>query len=181
MVNKGPPCLVLCVRPQAVLDGYSAPLTAGQFARLVAKREYDGVAVKATSQAVLSDARSAAKLAAETPEMPLELKPSGEFQPVYRTPLDVAVLPLPTFSGMLSLPILPMLPTLPGCCPPTPYVHFPTYVPYLAYLPSLHPWACSSSHFSLNPHVSVPYPEPWCLRHNLGTLIPLSPFRQHRK
>lgn len=87
--------LFSCSPFQAVLDGYSAPLTAGNFARLVSKREYDGVAVKTTSQAVLSDARNAAKLASETPEMPLELKPSGEFQPVYRTALDVAVRPLP--------------------------------------------------------------------------------------
>ncbi|CAI5476940.1 unnamed protein product [Closterium sp. Yama58-4] len=87
---------------QVVLDGYSAPLTAGNFAQLVSRRAYDGVAVKATDLAVLSDARdpSAGR------DVPLEIMPAGEFQPIYRTPLDVQdgelpVLPMSVFGAMV--------------------------------------------------------------------------------
>ncbi|CAI7778916.1 unnamed protein product [Closterium sp. NIES-53] len=87
---------------QVVLDGYSAPLTAGNFAQLVSRRAYDGVAVKATDLAVLSDARDPSA----GWDVPLEIMPAGEFQPIYRTPLDVQdgelpVLPMSVFGAMV--------------------------------------------------------------------------------
>nr|GEZ67609.1 peptidyl-prolyl cis-trans isomerase CYP37, chloroplastic [Tanacetum cinerariifolium] len=40
---------------QVVLDGYSAPLTTGNFAKLVVDGTYDGMTLKCTDQAILSD------------------------------------------------------------------------------------------------------------------------------
>eukprot|EP00850_Spirogloea_muscicola_P021352 SM000245S08191 [mRNA] locus=s245:11846:20185:- [translate_table: standard] len=79
---------------EVVLDGYSAPLTAGNFADMVLKNAYNGVPVRTTGQAVLTDAG-----AGVGHEIPLEIKPAGEFQPLYRTPLVVQ-------DG--ELPVLPM-------------------------------------------------------------------------
>eukprot|EP00850_Spirogloea_muscicola_P020236 SM000210S06750 [mRNA] locus=s210:86195:90363:- [translate_table: standard] len=79
---------------EVVLDGYSAPLTAGNFADMVLKNAYNCVPVRTTGQAVLTDAG-----AGVGHEIPLEIKPAGEFQPLYRTPLVVQ-------DG--ELPVLPM-------------------------------------------------------------------------
>lgn len=86
---------------QAVLDGYSAPLTAGNFAKLVIDGAYDGVRLKGTDQAVLSD-NEVAKLGYS---VPLEIKPSGEFEPLYRTALSIQdgelpVLPLSVYGAL---------------------------------------------------------------------------------
>ncbi|XP_051136381.1 peptidyl-prolyl cis-trans isomerase CYP37, chloroplastic isoform X2 [Andrographis paniculata] len=71
---------------QAVIDGYSAPLTAGNFAKLVLDGAYDGVKLNCTEQAVLSDSSALKDKGYSTP---LEIKPSGQFEPLYRTMLSV--------------------------------------------------------------------------------------------
>ncbi|MCO5553244.1 hypothetical protein L7F22_006765 [Adiantum nelumboides] len=84
-----------------VLDGYSAPLTSGNFANLVLKGAYDGIALRATEQAVLSDNERS-----ETgTSLPIEIMPAGDFQPLYRTTLNVQdgelpVLPLSVYGAV---------------------------------------------------------------------------------
>eukprot|EP00271_Cylindrocystis_brebissonii_P010636 TRINITY_DN26897_c0_g1_i1.p1 TRINITY_DN26897_c0_g1~~TRINITY_DN26897_c0_g1_i1.p1 ORF type:complete len:492 (+),score=95.63 TRINITY_DN26897_c0_g1_i1:168-1643(+) len=85
---------------EMTLDGYSAPLTAGNFANLVRKGAYNGVALKATPQAVLGE--GASQLGRE---LPLEILPAGEIAPLYRTALDVQdgeipVLPMSVFGSV---------------------------------------------------------------------------------
>ncbi|KAF3959123.1 hypothetical protein CMV_016034 [Castanea mollissima] len=86
---------------QVVVDGYSAPLTAGNFAKLVIDGAYDGVKLNCTDQAVLSDSR----LDKNGYNVPLEIKPSGQFEPLYRTTLNVQdgelpVLPLSVYGAV---------------------------------------------------------------------------------
>ncbi|PKU84622.1 Peptidyl-prolyl cis-trans isomerase CYP37, chloroplastic [Dendrobium catenatum] len=86
---------------QVVLDGYSAPLTAGNFAKLVIDGAYDGVRLKCANQAVLSDN----ELENYGYSLPLELKPSGEFEPLYKTALSIQdgelpVLPLSVYGAV---------------------------------------------------------------------------------
>lgn len=78
---------------EVVLDGFSAPLTAGNLMDLILKGAYDGVTVSATPQAVLMQGGISGH------EIPLEILPAGEFQPIYKTPLNVQ-------DG--ELPVLPM-------------------------------------------------------------------------
>ncbi|KAL6656778.1 hypothetical protein ACP70R_004558 [Stipagrostis hirtigluma subsp. patula] len=80
---------------QVVIDGYSAPLTAGNFAKLVLDGAYDGVTLKSASQAIIADSQSGNK----GYTVPLELMPAGQFEPLYRTPLSIQ-------DG--ELPVLPM-------------------------------------------------------------------------
>ncbi|KAF3778257.1 Peptidyl-prolyl cis-trans isomerase [Nymphaea thermarum] len=80
---------------QVALDGYSAPLTAGNFAKLVLDGAYDGIKLKSVNQAVISDNERASYGFS----VPLEIMPSGQFEPMYRTMLDVQ-------DG--ELPILPL-------------------------------------------------------------------------
>eukprot|EP00250_Pteridium_aquilinum_P016844 c23319_g1_i1 orf=434-1741(-) len=86
---------------EVVLDGYSAPITAGNFANLVLKGAYDGITLRATEQAVLSDNERS-----ETgTTLPIEIMPAGEFQPLYRTTLSVQdgelpVLPLSVYGAV---------------------------------------------------------------------------------
>ncbi|XP_077243236.1 cyclophilin-like peptidyl-prolyl cis-trans isomerase family protein isoform X3 [Tasmannia lanceolata] len=70
---------------QVVLDGYSAPLTAGNFAKLVIDGAYDGVKLKCTDQAVLPDN----EVENSGYSVPLEIMPSGQFEPLYKTTLSV--------------------------------------------------------------------------------------------
>jgi cyclophilin family peptidyl-prolyl cis-trans isomerase len=101
---------------EVTLDGYSAPLTAGQLAANVQRGLYDGTRVAASFASVLvgpSPGRASAEaqaLAGSAP-VPLEMLPQGEFDPVYRLPLDVAggelpVLPL-SIEGAVGLAKLP--------------------------------------------------------------------------
>jgi hypothetical protein len=76
------------------LDGYSAPLTAGNFAANRLAHAYDGRRLTVTETAVLL----AGAPGAERP-LPLELLAAGDFEPRYRSPLDVR-------GG--ELPVLPM-------------------------------------------------------------------------
>ncbi|XP_009334619.1 peptidyl-prolyl cis-trans isomerase CYP37, chloroplastic isoform X1 [Pyrus x bretschneideri] len=87
---------------QVVIDGYSAPLTAGNFAKLVIDEAYTGTMLSSTDQAILSysglDKNSGISV-------PLEIKPSGQFEPLYKTKLDVQdgelpVLPLSVYGAV---------------------------------------------------------------------------------
>lgn len=86
---------------KVVLDGYSAPLTAGHFAQLVQEKYYDGVVVANGEMSVVVGG----KLGNLTPTptsslpLPLEIMQSGDFEPQYRLPLEIN-------SG--ELPVLPM-------------------------------------------------------------------------
>ncbi|ONI12853.1 hypothetical protein PRUPE_4G187400 [Prunus persica] len=78
---------------QVVIDGYSAPLTAGNFAKLIIDEAYNGAKLRSTDQAVLSDNGLDKN---NGYSVPLEIKPSGQFEPLYRTKLDVQDGELPT-------------------------------------------------------------------------------------
>ncbi|XP_027172827.1 peptidyl-prolyl cis-trans isomerase CYP37, chloroplastic [Coffea eugenioides] len=87
---------------RVVLDGYSAPLTAGNFAKLVIDGAYDGVKLNCANQAIISDG----ELGNSTGySVPLEIKPSGQFEPLYKTTLSVQdgelpVLPLSVYGAV---------------------------------------------------------------------------------
>jgi hypothetical protein len=72
---------------QVVIDGYSAPLTAGNFAKLVLDGAYDGIKLKCASQAIIADNENGKK----GYTVPLEVMPAGQFEPLYRTPLSIQV------------------------------------------------------------------------------------------
>eukprot|EP01018_Ginkgo_biloba_P022576 Gb_26967 [translate_table: standard] len=77
---------------QVVLDGYSAPLTAGNFVKLVIDGKYDGVKLQSTEQAIISDNdRGDVGFS-----LPIEVMPAGGFEPLYRTTLSVQVCVSPT-------------------------------------------------------------------------------------
>ncbi|CAN8269298.1 unnamed protein product [Cochlearia groenlandica] len=87
---------------QLVIDGYSAPLTAGNFAKLVTSGAYDGAKLNTVNQAVITEDGSGK---VESVSVPLELMPSGQFEPLYRTPLSVQdgelpVLPLSVYGAV---------------------------------------------------------------------------------
>ncbi|KAF7140538.1 hypothetical protein RHSIM_Rhsim06G0193900 [Rhododendron simsii] len=84
---------------QVVLDGYSAPLTAGNFAKLVVDGAYNGVKLSCIDQAILSDSKNSGY------SVPLEIMPSGQFEPLYKTTLSVQdgelpVLPLSVYGAV---------------------------------------------------------------------------------
>uniref|UniRef100_J3MM42 PPIase cyclophilin-type domain-containing protein n=1 Tax=Oryza brachyantha TaxID=4533 RepID=J3MM42_ORYBR len=86
---------------QIVVDGYSAPLTAGNFAKLVLDGAYDGVTLKCASQAIIADNETGKK----GYTVPLEVMPAGQFEPLYRTPLSIQdgelpVLPLSVYGAV---------------------------------------------------------------------------------
>ncbi|KAJ4813405.1 Cyclophilin-like peptidyl-prolyl cis-trans isomerase family protein [Rhynchospora pubera] len=86
---------------QVVIDGYSAPLTAGNFAKSVMDGAYDGVRLKCTSQAVLTDN----EIETYGNSVPIEVMPSGQFEPLYKTTLSVQdgelpVLPLSVYGSV---------------------------------------------------------------------------------
>ncbi|XP_022877574.1 peptidyl-prolyl cis-trans isomerase CYP37, chloroplastic [Olea europaea var. sylvestris] len=87
---------------QVVLDGYSAPLTAGNFAKLVVDGAYNGVKLNCANLAILSDGRMGKDIGYS---IPLEIKPSGQFEPLYKTTLSVQdgelpVLPLSVYGAV---------------------------------------------------------------------------------
>ena len=90
-----------------VLDGFSAPVTAGNFAANVADRVYDGQRLAVTPVAVLAGAVQPPG----RPPLPLEILAAGDFEPTYRVALDVGagerpVLPLSVY-GSLAMVHLP--------------------------------------------------------------------------
>lgn len=87
---------------QVVIDGYSAPLTTGNFAKLVIDGAYNGAKLSSINQAVLSDNGLDTNSGYS---VPLEIKPSGQFEPLYRTTLNVQdgelpVLPLSVYGAV---------------------------------------------------------------------------------
>ncbi|XP_074370280.1 peptidyl-prolyl cis-trans isomerase CYP37, chloroplastic isoform X3 [Apium graveolens] len=88
---------------QVVIDGYSAPLTAGNFAKLVVDGAYDGVKLKSTDQAILSDSGVDKNIGYSAP---LEIMPAGQFEPLYKTTLSIQdgelpVLPLSVYGAVV--------------------------------------------------------------------------------
>nr|XP_017248570.1 PREDICTED: peptidyl-prolyl cis-trans isomerase CYP37, chloroplastic isoform X1 [Daucus carota subsp. sativus] len=88
---------------QVVIDGYSAPLTAGNFAKLVVDGAYDGGKLKSTDQAILSDSELDKNIGYSAP---LEIMPAGQFEPLYKTTLSVQdgelpVLPLSVYGAVV--------------------------------------------------------------------------------
>lgn len=85
------------------LDGYSSPISSGNFLINVMEGLYNQRAVLANSNSVIiGGPATTAK-----PPIPLEILPAGEFDPVYRIPLDVQggelpVLPL-SINGAVSM------------------------------------------------------------------------------
>ncbi|KAL6772295.1 CYN37 [Auxenochlorella protothecoides x Auxenochlorella symbiontica] len=91
---------------ELTLDGFSAPLSAGALAAAVADGALDGQPLAASPVAVVVGAQTP-----DDPGVPLEILPAGDFEPVYRTPLDVAagelpVLPLSVY-GAIAMTQLP--------------------------------------------------------------------------
>nr|GME02732.1 peptidyl-prolyl cis-trans isomerase cyp37, chloroplastic [Ipomoea batatas] len=87
---------------QVILDGYSAPLTAGNFAKLVIDGAYDGVKLNCANQAILTESRLGKDIGYS---VPLEIMPSGQFEPLYKTALSVQdgelpVLPLSVYGAV---------------------------------------------------------------------------------
>ncbi|VFQ72061.1 unnamed protein product [Cuscuta campestris] len=87
---------------QVVLDGYSAPLTAGNFAKLVVDGAYDGVKLNCANQAILTEHRLGKD---NGYSILLEIMPTGQFEPIYRTTLSVQdgelpVLPLSVYGAV---------------------------------------------------------------------------------
>ncbi|XP_058095418.1 peptidyl-prolyl cis-trans isomerase CYP37, chloroplastic [Magnolia sinica] len=86
---------------QVVIDGYSAPLTAGNFAKLVIDGAYDGMKLNCVNQAILSESGPQNNGFS----VPLEIMPAGQFEPLYRTTLNVQdgelpVLPLSVYGAV---------------------------------------------------------------------------------
>uniref|UniRef100_A0A7N0SXT3 PPIase cyclophilin-type domain-containing protein n=1 Tax=Kalanchoe fedtschenkoi TaxID=63787 RepID=A0A7N0SXT3_KALFE len=87
---------------QVVIDGYSAPLTAGNFAKRVIDGTYNGSKFNCTDQAIITDGGPDRK-GGNGP--PLEIMPSGQFEPLYKTTLSVQdgelpVLPLSVYGSV---------------------------------------------------------------------------------
>eukprot|EP00798_Chlamydomonas_sp_ICE-L_P006267 gene6267-2895_t len=92
---------------QLTLDGYSAPLSAGNFVANVMDGLYNEARINSTFNSMLVPG----KVGQPRPPLPLENLPLGEFEPVYRLPLDVQggelpVLPL-SISGAVSMGHIP--------------------------------------------------------------------------
>eukprot|EP00877_Chromochloris_zofingiensis_P007222 jgi/Chrzof1/2753/Cz11g28010.t1_CYP37 len=92
---------------QITLDGYSAPVSAGNFAANVLDGIYNGRPVLSSNVSVIVNANGISA----KPPVPLEILPAGEFDPLYRLPLDVQggelpVLPL-SIPGAVSMTHLP--------------------------------------------------------------------------
>ncbi|XP_042520908.1 peptidyl-prolyl cis-trans isomerase CYP37, chloroplastic isoform X3 [Macadamia integrifolia] len=100
--EKGSVLYASLIDGKVVIDGYSAPLTAGNFAKLVVDGAYDGVKLNCVNQAVLSDNGVEKN---KGYDIPLEIMPSGQFEPLYRTTLSVQdgelpVLPLSVYGAV---------------------------------------------------------------------------------
>lgn len=83
-----------------VLDGYNAPLTAGNWAALARRGFFTGTALQAlpADEAVMALPPKDSPLPLKT--VPLEMRPQDEFEPRYRVPLNV--------QDGDSLPVLPL-------------------------------------------------------------------------
>lgn len=89
------------------LDGYSAPISAGNFVVNVLDGLYNNKPIQASYASVITPGNSVQP----RPPIPLENLPAGTFDPLYRLPLDVQsgelpVLPL-SIAGAVSMTHLP--------------------------------------------------------------------------
>lgn len=73
-----------------VVDGYSAPITAGNFVNRALKGEYNNAEVHASPVSIFIGEQQ------EQQMLPLEMLPAGSFEPVYRSKLYVREGELPT-------------------------------------------------------------------------------------
>jgi len=101
--DKGPQSRAVL---RLTVDGYSAPLTAGNFVQNVLDGGYDGQQLIVTRDSI-----QAGKQGKDIGALPLEIMPNGDLEPVYRLPLDVSsgeipVLPLSIY-GAASMTHLP--------------------------------------------------------------------------
>ncbi|KAF7141301.1 hypothetical protein RHSIM_Rhsim06G0194400 [Rhododendron simsii] len=71
---------------QVVLDGYSAPLTAGNFAKLVVDGAYNGVKLSCINQAILSDSKNSGY---KLPVLPLSVYGAGQFSVFGESPQPI--------------------------------------------------------------------------------------------
>ena len=90
---------------ELTLDGYAAPLTAGNFLQNVIKGAYDGTPLGVSPTAIL--AGLGARGVSSEATLPLEILPAGAFEPLYRSPLDVAggelpLLPLSVYGSLAA-------------------------------------------------------------------------------
>jgi cyclophilin family peptidyl-prolyl cis-trans isomerase len=76
------------------VDGYTAPLTAGNFVQNVLDGQYNGQRLIVTADSI-----QAGDQGKDIGALPLEIMPSGDLEPVYRLPVDVR-------SG--EIPVLPL-------------------------------------------------------------------------
>ena len=83
---------------RVVVDGYNAPITAGNFVENVRRGAYNGVSLKKSETALLAPARAGKVDPSAT--LPLEVKPLDDYEPRYRSPLNVM--------GAEELPTLPL-------------------------------------------------------------------------
>ena len=70
---------------EITVDGYNAPVTAGNFVDNVQRNVYQNASLRRSETAILGGSQS--DNAAKT--VPLEIKSSDSFDPLYRSPLDV--------------------------------------------------------------------------------------------
>jgi len=90
---------------ELTLDGYAAPLTAGNFLYNVTRGAYEGTPLGVSATAVLAGA--GARGVSSDATLPLEILPAGAFEPLYRSPLDVAggelpLLPLSVYGALAA-------------------------------------------------------------------------------
>jgi cyclophilin family peptidyl-prolyl cis-trans isomerase len=86
---------------RVVVDGYNAPLTAGNFVQNVQRGAYDGTRLNRLETAVFASPKSEKVLKRNADDsLPLEVKPINDYEPRYRSPLNVM--------GAEELPTLPL-------------------------------------------------------------------------
>ena len=79
-----------------IVDGYNAPVTAGNFIDKVHNGQYDGIRIKRSETALIVDPSPDDR----DQNLPLEVKPIDDYEPRYRSPLNVM--------GAEELPSLPL-------------------------------------------------------------------------
>eukprot|EP00747_Dinoflagellata_sp_TGD_P179985 gnl/TRDRNA2_/TRDRNA2_31694_c1_seq1.p1 gnl/TRDRNA2_/TRDRNA2_31694_c1~~gnl/TRDRNA2_/TRDRNA2_31694_c1_seq1.p1 ORF type:complete len:476 (+),score=59.12 gnl/TRDRNA2_/TRDRNA2_31694_c1_seq1:149-1429(+) len=78
------------IKLEIVLDGYSAPLTAGRFAQSIKRGVFNNVVLQKGQSAVFATGDGSKGGGTSTDvELPLEFKPVDDIEPRYKAPLDV--------------------------------------------------------------------------------------------
>ena len=83
---------------RVVVDGYNAPITAGNFVENVRRGVYNGTGLKKSETALLAPPPPGK--VDPSASLPLEVKPLDDYEPRYRSPLNVM--------GAEELPTLPL-------------------------------------------------------------------------